>query len=366
MIVGCGVVGAAIAYELSQLPGLDITILEQQSAPALGASGAALGVLMGAISTKPKGRNLRMRLFGIQQYNAWIPRLEAITGRSIPFNQQGILRLCLEGEDLERWHSLATIRREQGWELQVCDRAFLATHYPQLNLERVLGAVYSPGDRQLDPTALTLALVAAAAHQGVNVQLNTSVESLQATRDLVQLKTSQGLIEADWLVIAAGVGSTPLTAHLQRPVEIRPVLGQALRLKVSQPLGRADLQPVITGDDVHLVPLAYQEYWVGATVEFADVPEALDAHRIQPNANQLAAVLQQAIAMCPALQTATILHQWYGLRPRPEGRPAPIIESLPGHANILLATGHYRNGVLLAPATAHQVKAAIAAEDTNL
>ena len=71
--------------------------------------------------------------------------------------------------------------------------------------------------------------------------------------------------------------------------------------------------------------------------------------------------MQQAIARFPALQTATILHQWYGLRPRPEGRPAPIIETLSGHPQILLATGHYRNGVLLAPATARQVREMITA-----
>ncbi|MBF2026368.1 MAG: FAD-binding oxidoreductase [Oscillatoriales cyanobacterium C42_A2020_001] len=353
-IVGCGVVGAAIAYELSDVPGLLVTVVEQHQ-PAQHSTGAALGVLMGAISQKLKGNNLRMRLFGIQRYNEWVPKLEIDTGRRILFNQQGILRLCFEGENLDIWKKLASVRQEQGWQLKMCDRAFLATNYPHLNLERVIGAIYSPGDRQVDPTALTLALVAAGQQNGVTFQFNTPVTQVLPQPDsTIQLQTSQGAIAADWLVIAAGIGSTALTTQLQQAVDIRPVLGQAVRVKMPQPLGNPALQPVITGEDVHLVPLGNDEYWIGATVEFSDFGDPAIA--LQPNPALLETVMQQAIALCPALQHATIQHQWYGLRPRPEGRPAPIIEPLPGHSHILLATGHYRNGVLLAPATAAKVR----------
>lgn len=350
--------GAAIAYELSQSSHLSVTVVEQQLGPAQAATGAALGVLMGAISQKPKGNNLTMRLFGIQQYNQWVPRLEAVTGRKIPFNQQGILRLCFVGEELERWQTLAQIRQQQGWELQICDRAFLAANYPQLNLERVIGAIYSPADRQVDPTALTQALVLAAQQQGATIHFNTQVATIVPLDAKVRIDTSQGAIEADWLIIAAGIGATALTKPFPPPTDIRPVLGQAIRIKFPTPLELPHQQPVITGEDVHLVPLGADEYWIGATVEFP--PEGKNpAELLQPDSEQLRTVWQQAISMCPALERATILHQWYGLRPRPEGRPAPIIEALPGHPNIILATGHYRNGVLLAPATAQKVRAVI-------
>jgi len=352
VVIGCGVVGAAIAYELSQQPNLSITVLEQQPQPAQASTGAALGVLMGAICQKPKGRNLQMRLHGIQQYNQWIPALETITGRRILFNQHGILRLCFEGEDFDRWHALAAIRQTQGWQLDLCDRTHLAKQYPHLSLDRVIGGVYSPGDRQLDPTALTLALVDAAAQQHVSFQFGKQVESIFLRADTVQLQTSTELLTTDWLIIAAGVGSTPLIRDVQLPTEIRPVLGQAIRVKVPQFLGQPEHQPVITGEDVHLVPLGNQEYWIGATVEFPD------AHGVAlpPEEHLLESVMTQAIAMCPPLQAATQLHHWYGLRPRPEARPAPVIEQHPDHPNVILATGHYRNGVLLAPATARQVR----------
>lgn len=359
-VVGCGVVGAAIAYELSQVAGLRVTVLEQQAA-AHAATGAALGVLMGAISQKGKGRNLRMRLSGIQRYNEWVPQLEAATGRPLLFNRQGILRLCFAGERWETWQSLATIRARQGWVLELRDRTQLVAEYPYLSLERVIGAVYSPQDRQIDPVGLTLALVEAARQREVQFQFQTAVTEVDWMdapdgRQCRQLHTTAGHLTVDGLVIAAGLGSTPLTRHLQQPVDIRPVLGQALQLRLPTPLSPMP-QPVITGEDTHIVPLGNGEYWVGATVEFAEPPgaEAIPT----ADAAALEQVRQRAIALCPALADATQVRAWSGLRPRPEGRPAPIVEPLPGYDNVWLATGHYRNGVLLAPATAVAMRQAI-------
>jgi glycine/D-amino acid oxidase-like deaminating enzyme len=116
-------------------------------------------------------------------------------------------------------------------------------------------------------------------------------------------------------------------------------------------LGQSQFQPVITGEDVHIVPLGQGEYWVGATVEFPD-----EDGEVIPQAALLTQVLDQAIAFCPALATSRILRSWSGKRPRPEGEPAPLIRPLAGYENVLLATGHYRNGVLLAPATALTIK----------
>ena len=366
VIVGCGIVGAAIAYELSHVEGLAITVVDRQQ-PAQASTGAALGVLMGAISQKTKGNNLQMRLAGIERYNDWVPQLEALTGQPILFNRQGILRLCFEGETLDGWRKLAEVRRSQGLQLEILDRVQLADRYLQLNLDRVTAAIYSSDDRQVDPTALTRALVTAAAKKGVTFQFDTAVVGVEprdrtvqpsenALQQCQQVETTDGTLAIDWLVIAAGLGSTPLTATLQQPVDLRPVLGQAVHVRLPAPLGKPQCQPVITGEDVHIVPLGGEDYWLGATVEFplADTVPL-------PDAVALKTVMQQAIAFCPALAEATIVRSWSGLRPRPEGRPAPIVERLSGYRNVLLATGHYRNGVLLAPATAEKIRQLIIA-----
>jgi glycine oxidase len=369
-IVGCGIVGASIAYHLSKLD-LTVTVLDRLPAPVAPdetvcatSTGAALGVLMGAISKKEKGGNLRRRLDSIQTYNQLIPELETLTGQSIPFNRQGILMLQfaadLDPENLTRWQRLIEVRRSQGWRLEILSGDRLKADVPYLNFETVKAAVYSPDDRQVNPVALTHALIAAAKQNGVTFHFDTTVTSATDGAIHTTIHTSTGELCTDWLVIAAGLGSTPLTMAMAQSIEIRPVLGQAVHLRLAKPLGQA-LQPVITGDDVHLVPLGGGDYWVGATVEFLE-GELSGSMAPLPDRTQFEALMQQAIGFCPGLAQAEIIRTWSGLRPRPHGRPAPIVEPLPGYRRVLLATAHYRNGVLLAPATAKTVQAAIADE----
>ena len=355
-IIGCGVIGASIAYELSQIQGLDITLIEEKT-PASGSTGAALGVLMGAISHKTKSRAWRLREASLKRYQTLIPELETLTGINIPVNHQGIVKLLFTGDRLDKWQQLQQIRHTQGWQLEIWDKLYLQQKCPHIPQENVIAAVYSPQDRQIHPSLLTTALVAGAQKNGVNCQFGVRVEQFitQLTDYLnpqtcSHLQTSKGKIAVDWLIIAAGNGSTLLTNSLQQPVDIRPVLGQALKLKLDNHLGNIDFQPVITGDDVHLVPLGDREYWLGATVEFPD-----DTGEVIAQPELLTQLKQRAIDFCPALANATIVQTWSGKRPRPQGQPAPIIRKLDGYSNVILATGHYRNGVLLAPATAQEV-----------
>ncbi|MEG4580053.1 FAD-dependent oxidoreductase [Microcoleus sp. MON1_C5] len=340
-IIGCGIIGASIAFELSQFPELKVTVFDKQP-PAQGSTGAALGVLMGVISHKTKGRNWQLRETSLQRYETLIPELEAFTGRKIPFNKQGILMLCSEGEDLIKWEKLIATRRSQGWQLELWDVERVRVRCPHLSLnDRIIAAIYSPQDRQVDPTALTLALIDAAERNGVIFEFGVPVEAAEIAASL----------KFDRLIVAAGLGSAAVTASLNQLVDIRPVLGQALHLRSANPLGNADFRPVITCDDVHIVPLGNQEYWVGATVEFSE-----NGGEIQANADMLAQVMARASLLCPALAEAAIIKQWSGLRPRPEGRPAPIIETLSSNDRVFIASGHYRNGVLLAPATARSIR----------
>lgn len=360
-IAGCGIVGATIAYELSRVPGLSITVFDKLPPPTFsheietefvspGSTAAALGVLMGVISHKTKGKAWRMRQASIQRYETLLPELEAIIGRSIPCNRQGIVSLCFPDENSEQWEKLAGIRHNQGFTLEIWDQNHLQQHCPQVNQSHITGAIYSPQDRQVNPTALTIALVDAAKHNGVEFLFGVNVLSISRGGNTID--TTIGTVDVDYLVIAAGLGSSPLTAHVQQFVDIRPVFGQALQLRLGHSLGDANFQPVITGNDVHVVPVGNGDYWIGATVEF---PQE-SSEETSSQAELLQDVLQKAIAFCPELAQANTIRTWSGMRPRPQGRPAPIIERLPEFDNILLATGHYRNGVLLAPATAIAIR----------
>lgn len=349
VVIGGGVVGAMIAYELSKIGGLAVTLLERNQ-PASGATGAALGIMMGVISHKYKGRAWRLRHSSLELYESLIPELEASTQIKIPYNRQGILKISDQAEEVEKWTELQEIRAKQQLKLEVWSPNQITDFCPQIDVSgnKIVAALYSPGDRQVHPTLLTQALVKGAQQQGVNCKWGVEVQELLLKGNYCQkLVTNRGNISADWVVISAGIGSTPLVKN----PEIRPVLGQGIEIKLDKPLGKGEFQPVITGDDVHILSLGNGKYWIGATVEFESSDQALEADRAQ-----LEKVKEKAIAFCPDLASGKIVKTWSGLRPRPEGKPAPVIEPWSEAQNVLLATGHYRNGVFLAPATAETVK----------
>jgi glycine/D-amino acid oxidase-like deaminating enzyme len=335
-IIGCGVVGATIAYEFSQLSDWDVVVIDSQLQPAQGSTGAALGLLMGVISQKTKGRAWQLRQQGIRYYHQLIPQLAAM-GLPVAHNSQGILKLLATDADLMKWQSLAQMRVEQGWPLEIWDRERAICHLPDIHPNSFSTAIYSPADWQIHPPQLTQALVTAAQRRGVQFHWATEITTINSW-------------QTDWVVIAAGLGSMAITQTLNSAIELMPVLGQAIHCRLPAALGSADFQPVVTSDDVHIVPLGGGEYWVGATVEFPV------GSTVEASPELLELLQKKAIAFCPALAQAEILHTWSGVRPRPVGRPAPIIEYLPGDERVLVATGHYRNGVLLAPATASLIK----------
>ncbi|MBP0018653.1 MAG: FAD-binding oxidoreductase [Cyanobacteria bacterium SBLK] len=357
VIIGSGIIGAAIAYELSSIPHLRVTLVDRQ-VPASGSTGAALGLLMGVISQKTKGRSWRLRCQSLERYETLLPELESLTGETIPCNRRGLVKLLFSGDDWQKWEKLSALRRDRGWDLQLWDSSTLQKYCPQINRERAIAAVYSPRDWQIDPSALTRVLVKAARMRGVKCKFGVMVRDCLSiplngaeNRQCDRIETTEGILELDELIVAAGLGSTPLSDRLKQPVKMRPVLGQALHLQLPHPLGNLDFQPVITGNDIHIVPLEGGEYRLGATVEFPD-----ESGEVTANPVFLEKMREEAISFCPDLARGEILRSWWGKRPRPEGQPAPIITRLSGYSNVFLATGHYRNGVLLAPATALAIR----------
>ena len=351
-IIGSGIIGAAIAYELSLLPDLQIDLFDAQQ-PSQGATGAALGILMAVISQKKQGKNWQLRQTSLERYRSLLPELEEVTGRTIPVNRHGLVKLLFENE-VDRWQKLQITRQHQGYSLEILDSDQVKQQLPALKSVELQGAIYSPFDWQIQPQLLTETLIAAAVKQGVNCYFETQVSSLKPVSDngiCHQLETTKGNFAVDYVIITAGLGTTALS---QRDLSLEPVIGQAFHLQLPPALILTHApawQPVLTAEDVHFVPLGDHQFWLGATVEFpADCPQGL------PNEYLRDQLWQRAIAYYPFLAQAKILRYWSGKRPRPVGESAPVIRPLTGYDNVLIASGHYRNGVLLAPATAIAVK----------
>ncbi|NJL43017.1 MAG: FAD-binding oxidoreductase [Pseudanabaena sp. SU_2_4] len=345
VIVGCGVVGAAIAYQLSR-SSLAVQVIEARSQPAMGATGAALGVLMAVCSQKPDGDLVRLRLASLSLYDRLISDLIAETGIDIPYNRAGILSLYHATNAEVKWLPTILARQVQGFSLDWLDTEALRSQYPKF---KARSGMYSECDRALNPAKLVQALVQAATQNGADFAFDRPVERLA------------DLPKADWTVITAGLGSNPLLDFGDRgdaPLLI-PVGGQAIEVY----LPGLDVAHVIhavgaDGSDINIVPLGQDRYWIGATVEF-DLTEL-------PREANIAALLEKASQVCPMMAQAEVLKTWAGYRPRPRQSRSPILGFVPGHQNLLVATGHYRNGILMAPISAQIITDLIAHGDSNL
>jgi glycine/D-amino acid oxidase-like deaminating enzyme len=291
---------------------------------------------------------------------------------SIPYNRQGIVQLIFDQQQYQRWEKTQSVRQRQGFRLERWGRREALAHFPFLEAAKdvesgqpFMGAIYSPSDRQLDPVALTQACRLAAIQNGAQIHYNSPVEIFETIKadchsQVSGIRVKGKDIPLDVIIVSAGLDSTLLTAHLDQEIPISPVLGQALRLKLASPWPIPT--PVINGAHVHLVPVNSHELWVGATVEFPD----LDAGKsFEANPKTLEQLRQQAIALYPELARAEVVESWSGLRPRPVERAAPIIGWLPNYQNVIVATGHYRNGVLLAPVTASYVEEMLAPSERS-
>ena len=354
IVVGAGLVGLSCAWRLG-LRGHDVQLIDAGSRPGHpNGSQAALGVLMARVFHRSSGRSWRLRQQSLELWGEWRQEL-ARRGLPIPW-RQGLLLLAASAADLERQRLLSADPRRQSLGLELWDQSRLEALSPELP-SGALGGLHSPDDGQIDPGEALTAMALDSARLGITALSDRAValESVGSRWRVLLEGGGQG--EADWVVLAGGLGLEQLLASLGHELALEPVLGQALELE-RRDAGAArspawNWPGVINWQGANLIPRPDQaggdRFWLGATLEPGQAADAAARSALR-NLNGTA----------PAwLQQAQERRHWQGLRTRPVGRPAPVLEAIA--AGVLLASGHYRNGVLLAPATAAWVLAQIEA-----
>jgi len=357
IVVGGGLVGLACAWWL-QRRGHQVLLLD--AAEGDGGSVAALGVLMAHVFHRSSGRAWRLRQHSLALWRDWRQELES-RGRPIAW-RGGLLLVAANEVEAERQRWLQSERGKQGILLEL---------WPPERLEALAptppgpskGALLSPLDGQLDPRQAMEALHSDATACGLTSRTETVValERRPSGTGGWRVVLASGMrLEAEWILLCAGLSSAALLGALigegagGKGPPLEPVLGQALELELPGPLAAEGWNwPGALGwQGRTLVPRpdlpGGRRFWLGATLE--------PGRQADPQA--LANLRSLGGQGPPWLRDARELRRWQGLRSRPVGRPAPLLEQVaPG---LLLTTGHYRNGVLLAPATAqwaaHQVE----------
>lgn len=317
----------------------------------MGGSTAALGLLMAQVFHRTSGRAWRLRQASLALWDRWVAELQSL-GHPLQLNR-GLLLLAANPEERARQQALCEARQAMGLPFAFWGPEQLADLAPQLPAA-ALGGLWSPADGQIDPQPLLAALLYEARRLGVQT-LSTRVQTLEPVaggRWQLLLEHADPL-QCSAVVVCAGHGAADLLQPLGHRVPLAPVLGQALELAlapVDASAGwRGPWPAAAVWQGINLVPRAGGGVWLGATLEpgLTASPEALQA---------MATLNGHAPDW---LQRARVVRQWQGLRVQPLGRGAPWLEVLaPG---LLLAGCHYRNGLLLAPATATWIADALEA-----
>jgi len=344
VVIGGGVMGCATALELSRRGVRDIVLLER-AVPGAEASSAAAGMLAAQVESQDdeeRARYVRARA----AYAGWADELRAETGIDIAYRKSGVLELA--HTEAEETHLRARVRSNEaaGLAASFVDAAGARALEPSLGPE-LRGAAWFPEEAQVDPPQLLRALVAAVARAGVVVKSGTTVSALASSGDTCRgvVLDSGETIAADAVVLAAGSWSSLVPGVPKSVPAVRPVRGQLVMLEERPP----KLARIVFSGGGYVVPRGDGRVICGSTME--DV-----GHRREVTAAGVQGILAVAIRTIPSLGAAELSRVWCNFRPHAPGGPLIGASPLPG---LFLATGHHRNGILLAKVTAEAAAAAV-------
>ncbi|HEY9813128.1 MAG TPA: glycine oxidase ThiO [Candidatus Sericytochromatia bacterium] len=341
LIIGSGIIGLSLAVELRRR-GASVTVLSRDFKQA--AAHAAAGMLAPQAENLPPSPMLDLCLRSRALYPEWVQTLEELTGAIAGYWSCGILAPVYadrEPQDLSNIGLVSEDARDSYW----LDKDAIAQLQPGLSSD-VIGGYWYPEDAQVDNRALAQALWLAAQNLGVDIREGVIVEEIQHQADrVVIVKTSAGDFSAQHYVLATGAWSNQFLS-----LPVYPKKGQMLSLQV--PVNKYNnqavteklpLQRVLFGSEIYIVPRQDGRIVLGATSEEVGFEPNNTPAGIQK-------LLTAAIRLFPQLADFSIQELWWGFRPTtPDELP---ILGRSAYENLTIATGHYRNGILLAPITA--------------
>ncbi|WP_371550134.1 glycine oxidase ThiO [Streptomyces sp. NBC_00554] len=353
LVIGGGIIGLVTAWRAAQR-GFTTALLDPE--PGGGAAQVAAGMLA-AVTELHYGEQtlLGLNLASADRYPDFVAELTEATGQDLGYRRCGTLAVALDADDRAHLRELHALQRQSGLDSEWLSGRECRRLEPML-APGVRGGLRVDGDHQVDPRRLAKALVTACERAGV-VFHRTWAERLTVVRDRAAgVVTADGTeLSAEQVVLAAGSLSGRLAGVPEAVLPpVRPVKGQVLRLTVPKPyapfLSRT-VRAVVRGSHVYLVPRENGELVVGATNEELGWDTTVTAGGVYE-------LLRDAHELVPGITELPLTETRAGLRPgSPDNAPLLGPTELDG---LLLATGHYRNGVLLTPVTGDALAHALA------
>ena len=346
VIVGAGVMGCAVALRLASR-GLAVTVIER-GIPGAEASSAAAGILGPQMEADAPGPLLDLGLRSRALYPALAAELRDATGIDIGYVSSGVLAVALDGAGAAELTARRAWQVARGLRVEPLSAEALRTLEPNLGPD-VRAALRFTDDAQVNARELARALSQAAAHAGARF-----LQGRYVRRVLVKGGVAQGVeldgevLAAGTVVVAAGSWSGLIEGSGVPSTVVRPARGQLVSIETRPPLFRHVISVHGRG---YLVPRRDGTVIAGSTVEMA-------GFRKEVTVGGLAQILGLAATLVPALADAPVTGSWSNFRPYTEDH-LPVLGQTPVRG-LVLATGHFRNGILLAPVTADAIASVVA------
>ncbi|MFD1884288.1 glycine oxidase ThiO [Paenibacillus wenxiniae] len=354
IVVGGGVIGASIAYELA-LTGAAVALIEKRQ-PASGASGAAGGMLAASSEHFAALELYELALQSRALYAQLSEQLHAQTGIDIGLRTEGFLLPLPRHHEMDWEHRQRRIAEAQAKGMKWWGNERLAIEEPYVRAED--GMIYNPAEPQLVPALLNEAYVAA--FVGLGGTLHCDLEVIRLLREsdgrgrVNGVMTEHGIMYADQVVLASGLGTSRLLAAEGLRLPFLPVKGELMEIRTPLPW----LHHTIYSDTIYMIPKHPHRIWIGATSKPGQ-------HSTIVEAGAVVELLLRAQRYIPMLSKGELVRCWAGIRP---GTPdeLPYIGSIRELPGLWIAAGHYRNGILLSAGTAKLMTAAIMTGDDQL
>jgi glycine oxidase len=343
VVVGAGIQGASVALRLAQ-SGRRVIVLER-AIPGAEASSAAGGILSPGVEALEPGPFYALCRASLARYAGFVREVEASSGMSVGYRALGTLEVALDDEHARVLAGRAEKLEREGLPVQVLDGAAVRVLEPGLS-EQARGALFFADEASLDPRPLARAVYVAASRAGATF-LTGEVRRIRTEGGRATgVDHAGGRIDADAVVLAAGSWSLLVEGHGLPAGAVRPVRGQIAVVDTRPPL----LSRVVFSGNGYVVPRPDGRILCGSTMEDVGWEKAVTAGGLRH-------VLEVAIEIAPSLAQAPVVETWSNFRPAsPDGEPILGEGTIPG---LFYATGHTRNGILLAPITADAIAAAV-------
>ena len=360
LIIGGGVIGLGIGWQLAKA-GVSVSIYERTEA-GRAASWAAAGMLAPlAEAHTEEPELLKLGCQSLALYPQWVRELEADAGMSIGYRVEGTLIVGLEPDDTHQLRHLYTSQQDLGLDVEWLTGRAVREIEPALS-PRVTAAIRCESDHQVDNRLMVKALQRAYQRYGGALHENNAVETIEIENGIATgIKTQDGeKHNGDVIVLSAGCESAQIQGlpDAIRP-PVRPVKGQMLALQMEAGITVKNVIRTVRArypTSVYLVPRTDGRLIVGATSEEMGFDTRLTAGGVFE-------LLRGAWEAVPGIYELPLLETWTGLRPGSRDN-APILGKTPVE-NLIYATGHYRNGILLTPITAYEISKLILTGETS-